>query len=118
VLDVARESDLGRPLTFTLEASSEGCAMTGARIDFDGDGWWDAVGSSDGSSAMAIIYTYSFDTPGPHLARAEVLFESVPLGSAIAEIVTFAGPPPADLGSPWETLVCSVAPLSRISLLR
>lgn len=118
LLDVAGEALAGQPLTFTLRASSTECPMTGARIDFDGDGWWDAVGPADGSGALTVSYAYGFDTTGPHMVHAEVLSADVPIASTTAEIVTMAtttaSVDAADLGAsgaPGETLVCTAAPL-------
>lgn len=73
-------------VVFRVTASSSECGVTESRIDFDGDGWWDAS-MTHGSHHIVATYDHSYLEPGTFTVRAEILTGSAALGSA-HEVVT------------------------------
>lgn len=77
------ESSLPSPrhATFRLAAESTECRVTESRIDFDGDGWWDASTSHAGGPLVA-WYSHAYSESGTYPVKAEILSGEAVLAEA------------------------------------
>lgn len=66
------QTSTSEAVEFSLSASTSNFTITSSRIDYDGDGGWDAL-TPHNDSTIAATYEHRYEAEGHYTARAEVL---------------------------------------------